>query len=87
MEIQIRCSNGRDLAARVLREELADSARVNATSLGDVVLVTTRNASNLSQQISRWVQDEDLKIFEMRTADDSLQALFNSLMKIHRGEL
>ncbi len=87
MEIQIRCSNGRDLAARVLKDELADSARVNATSLGDVVLVTTRNASHLSQQISKWVQHEDLKIFEMRTADDSLQALFNSLMKIHRGEL
>jgi hypothetical protein len=26
-------------------------------------------------------------VLEFRTADDSLQSLFNSLMKIHRGEL
>lgn len=87
MEIHIRCIDGRALAARVLKENMAEAARVTSGAGGDVVLLTTRNGSALSEQLSRWVRDEDLRIFEMRTADDSLQSLFNSLMKIHRGEL
>ncbi len=87
MEIHIRCHDGRALAARVLKENMAEAARVTSGTGGDVVLLTTRNGSALSEQLSRWVRDEDLRIFEMRTADDSLQSLFNSLMKIHRGEL
>lgn len=87
MEIQIRCSDSRTLAARVLQEDIAEAARISSGPQGDVVMITTRNASTLSEKISAWVRDGDLHILEMRTADDSLQSLFNSLMKIHRGEL
>jgi len=87
LEIQIRCSESRQLAARVLHDNLADAARVASTSQGDMVVLTTQNASQLSRQLAAWVRDDGLQIQEMRTADDSLQSLFNSLMKIHRGEL
>jgi len=87
MEIQIRCNDGRRLAAATLKADLAEAARVSTTESGDLVILTTRDASALSSEISKWIQDDDLKVFEMRTADDSLQSLFNSLMKIHRGEL
>jgi hypothetical protein len=71
----------------VLKDNLAEAARVTSSSLGDVVALTTRNGSMLSEAIAGWVQSSSFRIFEMRTADDSLQSLFNSLMKIHRGEL
>jgi ABC-2 type transport system ATP-binding protein len=87
MEIQIRCNDGRSLAAATLKADLAEAARVSSTESGDLVTLTTRDASALSSRISKWIQEDDLRVFEMRTADDSLQSLFNSLMKIHRGEL
>jgi ABC-2 type transport system ATP-binding protein len=87
MEIQIRCSDGRGLAARVLTENLVEAARVTDGPNGEIVLLTTRNAGTLSSRVAEMVHELDLKIYEMRTADDSLQSLFNSLMKIHRGEL
>jgi len=87
LEIQIRCPEARQLAARVLQENLADASRVSSTLQGDVVVLTTQNASHLSRQLATWVREDGLQILEMRTADDSLQSLFNSLMKIHRGEL
>jgi len=87
MEIQIRCNDGHGLAAEILKEELAEAARVSSTSSGDLVVLTTRDTNALSSKIAAWMQKGDLRIYEMRTADDSLQSLFNSLMKIHRGEL
>ena len=87
MEIQIRCNDGRRLAADTLNAGLAEAARISVTAAGDVVILTTRDASTLSSRISDWIQQGDLRVYEMRTADDSLQSLFNSLMKIHRGEL
>lgn len=87
MEIQVRCNKGRSLAAAALKGDLVEAARVSTTESGDLVILTTRDASALSSRISEWVQEDDLTVFEMRTADDSLQSLFNSLMKIHRGEL
>lgn len=89
MEILIKCNNGRHLAALVMKSDLAVTASVSSdgTGMGDSVTLTTRDASQLSRQLSGWVQESDLKIYEIRSADDSLQSLFNSLMKIHRGEL
>ena len=87
MEILIRCNDGRGLAARTLKDGLAEAARVTDGPQGDVVTLTTRNASALSLGVAKWIQEGDLRVFEMRTADDSLQSLFNSLMKIHRGEI
>lgn len=87
MEIRVRCTNGRELAAQAIEEGLAEAVRVTATGPIDTILLTTRDAAALSTRLAAWVTEGLHVIHEMRTADDSLQSLFNSLMKIHRGEL
>lgn len=87
MEIQIQCTHGRRLAARMLETEIVDSAAVTPGNEGDQIRLITRNARELSESLAAAVQSGEYRIFEIRTADDSLQSLFNSLMKIHRGEL
>lgn len=87
MEIVIKCNNGRHLAGLALEASLAVAASVASEIGGDAVTLTTRDASQLSNRLSQWVQEFGLKIYEIRSSDDSLQSLFNSLMKIHRGEL
>jgi ABC-2 type transport system ATP-binding protein len=87
MEIHVHCNNGRALAADMLKSGIAHAARLTDGPQGAVVTLTTDNAATLSDQLSRRILEGDLKVYEIRTADDSLQSLFNSLMKIHRGEL
>ncbi|MFO0975286.1 MAG: ABC transporter ATP-binding protein [Planctomycetaceae bacterium] len=87
MEVHVRCRDGAHLAATAMEAGLVEAVKVSPSDAGDTVQLTTRNASQLSQQISRWVAEGEMIVFEMRTADDSLQSLFNSLMRIHRGEL
>ena len=88
LEMHIRCNDVRRLAAMLLQHELSDSARIGRTDAGheELVLQTTKTAQ-LTSLLPEWIRDEGLQVYEMRTADDSLQSLFNSLMKIHRGEL
>lgn len=88
LEIHVRCNDLRGFAAKTLVTGLADSAKIRKTNSGEeVVVLSTRHASQISAMIPEWMKDEGLRIYEIRTADDSLQSLFNSLMKIHRGEL
>lgn len=87
MEIRIRCSDGCRLASEMLITEQANSARVNRTPQGDIVTLTTHDAGAMSSRLSTLIRENDLRIYDMHTADDSLQSLFNSLMRIHRGEL
>ena len=88
LEIHVQCNDLRRFAAKTLAADLADSAKIRRTNSGDeVVVLSTRHASQISSVIPEWINDDGLQIYEIRTADDSLQSLFNSLMKIHRGEM
>jgi ABC-2 type transport system ATP-binding protein len=88
MEVRIRCNDSRRLAAMLLQNEMADTTRIGRTDAGEEVLVfSTRHSGRLHGLMTEWIEEDGLRIYEMRTADDSLQSLFNSLMKIHRGEL
>lgn len=87
MEITIRCNDSRRLAALALESELADSVRVSGSGDAQFVAISTKHAADLSHRLSKWILDTGLRVHEIRTADDSLQSLFNSLMRIHRGEL
>lgn len=89
MEIQVRCCGGRRLAALAMGEGVAEAVRFQgaAGGPGDLLQISTQNAAAFSERLSGWVREEGLVIYELRSADDSLQSLFNSLMKIHRGEL
>lgn len=88
MEIHIRANEPRQLAGMILQASLADSAKMGRTESGeDLLVVSTRSTTQLASAIPEWVRDSGIRIYELKTADDSLQSLFNSLMKIHRGEL
>ena len=82
-EIALRCSDPHALASRLICDRAADSVRI----AGDTLTIATRQPGRLYETLPGLVVELRVKIFEMRSADESLQAMFNSLMKMHRGEL
>ncbi|HEY4263455.1 MAG TPA: ABC transporter ATP-binding protein [Schlesneria sp.] len=82
-EVALRCNNPHALASLMLREQVVDSASIVA----DTVTVATKQPARLYEQLPGWLKDSGIEVTEMHSADESLQALFNSLMKMHRGEL
>jgi ABC-2 type transport system ATP-binding protein len=82
-EITIRTSDPRRLGGLLLEHEITDAIRIERDSLQ----LTTRHPARLYEQMPRWIAETGITVGEMRSADESLQALFNSLLKIHRGEL
>ena len=82
-EIAIRTNYPHRLAGMLVQKEVTDSLKID----DGMVTVATRHPHVLYANLPAWLDDTDITISEMRSADESLQALFNSLMKIHRGEL
>ena len=82
-KITFRCDDPHALASRLVAERVAESIRI----AGDVVTVSTTDPSSLYEKLPGWLRTWGLRVLEMRSADESLQSLFNSLMKMHRGEL
>ncbi len=82
-EIRIRCDNPPQLARRLIDEGVVESVRFGGE--GTLVLGTHRPAA-VYAQLPQWLQSSGVRIHELRSTDDSLQALFNSLLRIHRGE-
>ena len=82
-EIVLRCSDPHALAMRLMGERAAESV----TIAGDTLTIATQHPGALYEKLPGWLALWGLKVVEMRSADESLQALFNSLMKMHRGEL
>jgi ABC-2 type transport system ATP-binding protein len=82
-EIAIRCNSPNELASRLILQRVAESV----TIAGDTVTVSTQRPATLYEKLPGWLHEWGLQVSEMRSADESLQALFNSLMKMHRGEL
>ncbi|TVQ00431.1 MAG: ABC transporter ATP-binding protein [Planctomycetaceae bacterium] len=82
-EIRLRLDDPRGLAAELIRERLAESVRVVSE---DELLLTTASSLELGQHLVQEAAAGRYQIREMRAADDSLQEVFSSLMKIHRGQ-
>lgn len=82
-EVVLRTSDPHALAALLLREHVADSVQIKDGFL----TVATPQPGRLFEQLPGWLKASGLEVSEMHSADDSLQELFNSLMKLHRGEL
>jgi len=87
IEVQIRCDQPERLSGLVMSAGLADHVSLGRDQSGTRLLkVATRQTADFSAQLPKWIAEHNLQVNELKTADDSLQTLFNSLMKIHRGE-
>ena len=70
-----------------MQHELANSVEVEMRAHGvKRVRLKTQRAGTLCSELPGLALNNKLVISRMKSADDSLQALFNSLLKIHRGE-
>jgi ABC-2 type transport system ATP-binding protein len=82
-ELAIRTNKPRQLAKRIVALEVADQIRIDA----DRVTVSTHLVRQLLFHLPDWADSDGLQIHEVRSGDESLLALFNTLLKIHRGEI
>lgn len=82
-EITLHCDRPRELGERILQSAEIDFLRVEEGKL----IVSTQQPNLLFPLLPAWVEEEGFRISEITSAHDSLEALFNSLLKIHRGEL
>ena len=82
-EVTLRSENVHRLAECIVKEQLADTIQIN----GDRVSVTTRHPIRLMNRIPQLFQESGIVVNELTSGDESLQELFNTIMKIHRGEL
>jgi ABC-2 type transport system ATP-binding protein len=81
-EVRVRVDAPRQLAAELIRDGLVDS--VHIADDGELHLKTA-TSTELGKFLSRAVAENRYLVSEVRASEDSLQEVFNSLMKIHRG--
>ena len=84
-EIHIRVDRPKELAPRLCEVDSVDSVRID-TQMNEVI-VSTRRPLLLSQHLPAIVSAGRFEVFEVRSGKESLQQLFTSLMRMHRGEL
>lgn len=84
-QIRIRCDRPQELARRLLDCESIET--LEFTEAGTAVVLATRSPLAIYRQLPELVQNADLKISEIRSLDESLPSLFDSLLRMHRGEI
>ncbi len=82
-EIRIRCEGASELAQLLIDRQVVQSVRF--LDQGQALLLATRSPAAVYAGLPQWIEGTDIRIHEMRSTDDSLQALFGSLLRIHRG--
>jgi ABC-2 type transport system ATP-binding protein len=82
-EITLHSDQPKPLASWLAANDGIDTIRISGTA----VTIATRHAGELLSSLPALVAEQGIEITEVHSADESLQSLFNSLMKIHRGEL
>ena len=51
-----------------------------------IMTISTTDMDKTYEQISQIILEENIDVYEIRSAKASLDDLFSSLMKIHRGD-
>jgi hypothetical protein len=69
----------------LIGEQVVDAVRF--ADGGSTLVVSTRSPATIYARLPGWIAEGRIRIHELRCADDSLHALFSSLMQIHRGNL
>lgn len=82
-EISVRCDDPARLARRLVGEELVDA--VQFAGDGETLVVSTRSPLSVFGRLPEWTHETGIHVEELRSTDSSLQALFDTLLQIHRG--
>lgn len=82
-DIVIRCANASLFAQQLLREELVEG--VVSTADGGMRLAT-RHALRVYQRLPVLSQELGITLEEVHSSDDSLQAVFGTLLRLRRGD-
>jgi ABC-2 type transport system ATP-binding protein len=83
-EIHIRSADAMELAQRLLRTGVVRALRFSDGGAG--LVVATGSPATVFRKLPEWITEAGLQIDELRCSDDSLQALFSSLLRLHRGK-
>ena len=81
-ELTLHCDRPRELAERLLKEDVADSLQIES----DRLTMATHHPAHVFSELPGWLSETGIRVWEISSAEESLQALFDSLMRIHRGE-
>jgi ABC-2 type transport system ATP-binding protein len=85
-EVELVCDRPQLLGGVLLQKELVRSASVIARDGTDHLVLQTLNTGTLGTELPGIIAEHEINVSRMTSVDDSLQSLFNSLMRIHRGE-
>ena len=83
-EMRFRTEAGHKLAAVLMENGLVDSVRLSDAT---TIVVTTRTALKLCEYLVTANAGQEYQVTEVSSAAGSLQEVFNSLLRIHRGEV
>jgi len=83
-EIRIRCNRPQRLARQLLEAGLVESIAFETHD--NSLVVATRRPLEIYRQLPAWLEQLDIRVDEFRSTQESLQSLFTSLMRMHRGE-
>lgn len=86
-ELSVDCEDAYQLGSLLVQGQLIDSMRIEQLPRhGQRLHLQTSASGPLMGQLPDLIHQHHLTVYHVSSADDSLQTLFNSLMKIHRGE-
>jgi len=85
-EVELWCDHPHLLGGILLQDGLVRSAAVITRDGVELLVLQTVNSRELGTALPGIIAKNEINVFKMTTVDESLQALFNSLMRIHRGE-
>jgi len=83
-EVTIGANDARQLASDLLLAEMADAVRLAGPAR---LTVSSRSVLKLYDFLCEWATASQGEIIEIRSDDESLQEVFSSLLRIHRGEM
>lgn len=81
-EITICCNQPRRVAQHLIDRQLVDRVRIEEP---DKLHASSRSPLGVYNELPGLASSDGLVIREVRSQDDSLQTLFDSLMRLHRG--
>jgi ABC-2 type transport system ATP-binding protein len=80
--IQIDCNRPRELARRLLDEDVVEAIELDGA---ERLTVATRHPLAIYNRLPQWAAEDGVTIGELHSTDESLQNLFDSLLRVHRG--